>query len=775
MSVSRLRIRPGLPYPLGATWDGKGVNFALYSANAEKVVLCLFDDDGKNEINRIVVPECTNEVWHVYIPEARPGQLYNYRVYGVYDPANGHRFNHNKLLIDPYAKWVKGNVIWNDVLLGFDPESPKLDLSFDKRDSAAYVPKSMVVDTAYTWGDDLKPETSWDKTIIYEAHVRGMTMLHSRIPKYYRGTFTGLYQPEIIDYLKKLGVTAIELMPIQAFFGDRHPTNKGKINYWGYDPLCYFIPEPRYTYSKHMNEFKSLVSSLHDAGIEVILDVVYNHTGEGSQMGPTLSFRGIDNASYYKLNKENPRYYEDTTGCGSSFNVENPRVLQLIMDSLRYWVSEMHVDGFRFDLALSLAREEEVGFKQKSGFLDAIGQDPILQKVKLIAEPWDLGIGGYQLGAFPPGWSEWNDQYRDTVRKFWKSDEGQIASIASRITGSSDVFGYRGRRPSASINFITAHDGFTLRDLVTYNNKHNMANGENNKDGSDNNNSWNSGVEGETLDPKIKSLRLRRIKNMMATLLLSQGTPMIASGDELGKTQKGNNNPYCQDNITSWINWEGIDDEAEEVLRFTRNLINIRRGHAVFGRQHFFRGQYIPGTKLKDITWLKPNGAEMIGTDWQKGYPKSISFILAGDAGDAHFTEKGELSSDVSFFIIMNAYMGEIEWIFPEIKGFKGWQLVIDTYKKGKWSDYKKYIFGEKINVQPMSFLMFKSYGGLKDINNNEQELNMMTSMGLAENIMPSNPLNYMIATTDDIENAAADNNKYAGSVDLDEVVNKNT
>ena len=524
---SRSMIWPGRPDPLGATWDGSGVNFALFSVYAEKVELCLFDAAGTREIERIVLPEYTNEVWHGYLPEGRPGMLYGYRVYGAYDPANGHRFNANKLLIDPYAKALVGPLRWSDAHYGYRVGSQREDLSFDRRDNARGMPKSQVVDLAFTWGNDKPPRTSWGRTVIYEAHPRGFTMQHEAVPPQLRGTFAGLNTNAVVEYLRALGISAIELLPVHAFADDRHLVAKGLHNYWGYNSLNYFAPHAPYLSSGTLAEFKTMVARFHDAGIEVILDVVYNHTAEGNHLGPTLSFRGVDNASYYRLMPDDKRHFIDDTGTGNSLNMAHPRVLQMVMDSLRYWVTEMHVDGFRFDLATTVARES-YGFDSQGGFLDACGQDPVLSKVKLIAEPWDVGPGGYQVGGFPPGWAEWNDRYRDTVRRFWKGDMGMLPDLAARLTGSADIFERNGRRPWSSINFITAHDGFTLNDLVSYNDKHNEANGENNRDGSSANNSWNHGVEGPTNNPAVNALREQQKRNLLATLLLSQGTPHAA-------------------------------------------------------------------------------------------------------------------------------------------------------------------------------------------------------------------------------------------------------
>jgi glycogen operon protein len=576
-------VWPGQPYPRGATWDGEGVNFSVFSANADKVELCIFDSSGRHEVQRILLRERTDEIWHSYLPEARPGLLYGYRVYGPYDPGRGHRFNPNKLLIEPYAKHLQGTVVWSDAHFGYRVGNSKADLSFDKRDSAPGTPKSRVIDPAFTWGDDRPPRVPWHDTVIYEAHVRGMTMRHPQVPPQLRGTYAGMATAPVIEHLQRLGITTLELMPIHAFFDDRHLLQKGLRNYWGYNTVGFFAPEMRFSATGRVSEFKTMVKSLHSAGIEVILDVVYNHTAEGNQMGPTLSFRGIDNAAYYRLVPEDPRYYMDFTGTGNTLNLQHPRVLQLIMDSLRYWVLEMHVDGFRFDLASALAREL-FDVDRLGSFFDTIGQDPVLSQVKLIAEPWDIGSGGYQVGNFPPGWNEWNDKYRDTMRAYWKGDGGLIGDFARRFTGSSDLYEASGRKPHASINFVTAHDGFTLQDLVSYNEKHNEANGEDSRDGSNDNRSWNCGVEGPAADPLIRKLRTQQRRNLMATLLLSQGVPMMLAGDELGRTQNGNNNAYCQDTETSWLDWN-LDEEQSEFLGFVAHMIDLRRRHAVFSRR----------------------------------------------------------------------------------------------------------------------------------------------------------------------------------------------
>src|SRR3984885_4607911 len=572
---SKPAVWPGRPYPQGATWDGEGVNFAIFSEFAEKVELCLFDQNGRQETHRVVLPEHTDQVWHGYLPEARPGLLYGYRVYGPYEPLKGFRFNPNKLLLDPYAKQLLGTLRWSDAHFGYRIGHKQEDLSFDRRDSASGMPKCRVIDPAFTWGADRPPRIPWHESVIYELHVKGFTMRHPEVPPALRGTYAGLATAPVVKYLQGLGITAVELMPVHYFVDDRHLVDKGLRNYWGYNSIGFFAPETRYSATGSVNEFKTMVKALHSAGIEVILDVVYNHTAEGNHLGPTLCFRGADNASYYRLTPDNPRYYMDFTGTGNTLNLQHPRVLQLIMDSLRYWVLEMHVDGFRFDLASALAREL-FDVDRLGSFFDTIGQDPVLSQVKLIAETWDVGSGGYQVGTFPPGWNEWNDKYRDTMRAYWKGDGGLIGDFARRFTGSSDLYEASGRKPHASINFVTAHDGFTLQDLVSYNEKHNEANGEDSRDGSNDNRSWNCGVEGPAADPLIRKLRTQQKRNLIATLLLSQGVPMVLAGDELGRTQDGNNNAYCQDNETSWVDWQ-LDEEQQQFMEFVAHMIDFRR------------------------------------------------------------------------------------------------------------------------------------------------------------------------------------------------------
>jgi glycogen operon protein len=678
------------------------VNFALFSASAEKVELCLFDARGERELERVVLPEHTDQVWHGYLPDIRPGQLYGYRVSGPYDPARGHRFNHHKLLLDPYARALAGAFRWSDAHFGYRLGSARADLSFDRRDSARGMPKCQVVDPAFTWGEDRPPRTPWHQSVLYEVHPRGFTMLHPDVPAPLRGTFAAFTIPEIVAYLRDLGITAIEFLPVHAFLQDRHLVERGLRNYWGYNTLAFFAPEPRYLASAGLGEFKAMVRCLHEAGIEVMLDVVYNHTAEGNHLGPTLSFRGLDNASYYKLVPEEPRFYWDATGCGNTLDLSHPRVLQLVMDSLRYWVREMHVDGFRFDLATALARDP-LAFDPGSSFLDAVRQDPVLSAVKLIAEPWDLGEGAYQLGRFPPGWSEWNGRFRDTVRRFWKGDAGQIPDLASRITGSADLFGHDGRRPSASVNFVTAHDGFTLRDLVSYNDKHNEANGEDNRDGLNENDSWNCGVEGATDDPAILELRRRQQQNLLGTLLLSQGVPMLLAGDEVGNTQHGNNNAYCQDSEIAWITWKDGDGS---LVDFVRRLTTLRREHPVFRRPHFFRGQTIPGTAVKDIVWLTPAGQEKTEDDWRFAEARCLGFLLGGDAGEYFYSPQGQPELDDGFLVLLNAHHEAVPFTLPPATFGREWEVVLDTARTRDDTPAARYTHGQAYPLESRSLTL---------------------------------------------------------------------
>jgi isoamylase len=670
-------VFPGEAFPLGATYDGLGTNFSLFSQIAEAVDLCLFDADGRE--TRYALPEVDGYVWHGYIEDVEPGQLYGYRVHGTYDPANGLRANPAKLLIDPYAKAVHGEVQWGQAPYGYSLDGD--DLTFDETDSAASMPKAIVIDPAFEWGWDRPPRHRWADTVIYETHVKGLTWRHPEVPEHHRGTFAGVAHPAVIDHLTRLGVTAIELMPVHHFVHDHRLAELGLRNYWGYNSIAYLAPHSGYGSRpghRVVKEFKAMVRELHRAGIEVILDVVYNHTAEGDQMGPTLGFRGIDNQSYYRLVDGNQRLYSDSTGTGNTLNVRNPHVLQLMMDSLRYWVTEMHVDGFRFDLAATLARQfHEVD--RLSAFFDLIQQDPVISQVKLIAEPWDVGDGGYQVGNFPPLWSEWNGKYRDSVRDYWREGGTSIGELAERLTGSSDLYQANGRSPFASINFVTAHDGFTLRDLVSYNDKHNQANGENNRDGTDDNRSWNCGTEGATTDPDINALRNRQVRNLLATLFLSQGVPMLLGGDEFGRTQVGNNNAYCQDNEVSWYDWDNIDSA---LLEWTRRLIGLRRSHPVFRRRRFFQGRALRGTisdgALPDLAWFRPDGDLMTDADWEVGYAKSLGVFLNGQAipdPDQH----GRPVVDDSFFVVLNAWDEELDFTMPDSRWGASWEVVLDT------------------------------------------------------------------------------------------------
>ncbi|HEV8674120.1 MAG TPA: glycogen debranching protein GlgX [Methylomirabilota bacterium] len=677
-----MRTRPGHPYPLGATWDGAGVNFALFSENATGVELCLFNGaggDGEAEV-RVPMTEQTDQVWHIYLPEVRPGQRYGYRVHGPYDPPAGHRFNPAKLLLDPYAKAIDSTVRWSDALFGYEVGHSDADLSRDDRDSAAGMPKCVVIDPAFSWGEDRRPRTPLNQSVIYEVHVKGLTARHADVPKALRGTYAGVASPAAVDYFKALGVTAVELLPIQQFIADKQLVDRGLTNYWGYNSIGFFAPDVGYGASgragQQVAEFKTMVKTLHDAGIEVILDVVYNHTAEGNQLGPTLCFRGIDNAAYYRLVADDRRHYMDYTGCGNTLNMTHPRTLQLIMDSLRYWILEMHVDGFRFDLAAALARELS-DVDRLGAFFDIIHQDPVISQVKLIAEPWDLGEGGYQVGNFPVLWAEWNGQYRDTVRAYWKGDEGQAGPLAYRLTGSSDLYGRGGRRPYASINFVTAHDGFTLADLVSYNQKHNEANGEENRDGADHNLSWNCGAEGPTDDQGVAALRERQKRNFMATLLLSQGVPMLAGGDEIGRTQQGNNNAYCQDNELSWHDWN-LDRARRDLLRFVRFLIGLRRRHPVLRRRQFFYGRRIHGSEVKDLAWFRPDGKEMTEEDWTNPHTRCFGLRLSGDAIE-DVDARGRRIADDTFLIMLNAHHESVPFLLPAHRRGVRWEVVVDT------------------------------------------------------------------------------------------------
>jgi glycogen operon protein len=707
-------ICPGKPYPLGATWDGGGVNFALFSEHATKVEICLFDTaDDHYEAERITLPEQTDDVWHVYIPYLKPRQLYGYRVHGPYDPERGFRFNPNKLLIDPYAKAISGTIKWSNTMYGYPIGHEAADLAFDASDSAPNMPRCVVVDNSFPWGDDRQLDIPLHKSVIYEMHVKGFTQMHPDVPEYLRGTYAGLATPAVIEYLQSLGVTAVELLPVHQHVDDRFLVDRNLSNYWGYNSLNYFAPDVRYATpevdGEQVYEFKAMVKTLHAAGIEVILDVVYNHTAEGNHLGPTLSLRGIDNAAYYRLVPDSMRHYMDYTGTGNSLNMLNARTIQMIMDSLRYWVSEMHVDGFRFDLAATLARGLHEA-DRLSSFFDVIHQDPVISQVKLIAEPWDVGPGGYQVGNFPVRWSEWNGKYRDTVRRFWKGDESQVAELAYRLSGSSDLYQHNGRRPYASINFVTAHDGFTLRDLVSYNHKHNEANGEGNRDGDDHNNSWNCGVEGPTDDPEVNALRERQMRNFLGTLLLSQGVPMITAGDEFGRTQHGNNNAYCQDNEISWLNWD-LSEFGQQLLDYTRRLVQIRNDHPVLHRRRFFQGRSIHGSGIHDIVWLRPDGLEMSDDEWDNGLVRCIGMLLNGNEMD-DWNERGELVRDDILLLLLNAYHETVTFTLPgkfHSRKTRPWELLLDTSVAETWREgqsTKRLKAGEKYQLHGRSLVL---------------------------------------------------------------------
>jgi glycogen operon protein len=702
-----LKIWPGEPYPLGATFTGEGTNFSLFSEAAERVELCLFDDDG-NE-TRIDLPETTALCWHGYVPGIRPGQRYGYRVHGQWEPEQGRWCNPSKLLLDPYAKAIDGAWTWNEAMFPYHfdrPEDSKNDL-----DSAPFMPKSVVIDQAFDWADDARPRISWHRTIVYETHVKGFTKRHPGIPEEIRGTYAALSHPVTIEHLTSLGVTAVELLPVHQFVQDSVLQDKGLRNYWGYNSIGYLAPHNEYascgTRGQQVQEFKRMVQAMHRAGIEVILDVVYNHTAEGNHLGPVLSFKGIDNTAYYRTVADNRRYYMDYTGTGNTLNMRHPHVLQLIMDSLRYWVLDMHVDGFRFDLAATLARELH-DVDRLSSFFDLIQQDPVVSQVKLIAEPWDVGEGGYQVGNFPPLWSEWNGKYRDCVRDFWRGTEQTLAELGSRFTGSSDLYQGTARRPHASINFITAHDGFTLRDLVSYNEKHNEANGEENRDGESHNRSWNCGAEGPTDDPAVNALRNRQLRNFLATLFLSQGVPMLCGGDEIGRTQGGNNNAYCQDNEISWYDWEHAD---QALLGFTRDLIRLRNDHPVFRRRRWFQGRPIRGTSVADIGWFTPSGAPMSDEDWQAGFAKSLAVFLNGDAIPTR-DRRGERVVDDSFYVMFNAHQDPIEFVMPEAQWGERWMIVLDTHDAANHVEVEAHGrqlgAGEHVRVEAWSMILLQ-------------------------------------------------------------------
>jgi isoamylase len=701
-----MQIWPGKPYPLGATFDGSGTNFSLFSELAQRVELCLFDDQGHE--TRIDLPESTALCWHGYLPNIRPGQRYGFRVHGPWAPEHGQWCNPSKVLIDPYAKAVDGLWNWSEAVFPYHFDAP--ESSRNELDSAPFVAKSVVINPYFDWSNDRQPNTPWHRTVLYETHVKGFSRTHPGIPEELRGTYAGLAHPVSVDYLQKLGVTAVELLPVHQFVQDSSLIDRGLKNYWGYNSIAYLAPHNEYATGQpgdQVLEFKNLVRTLHAAGIEVILDVVYNHTAEGNHLGPMLSFKGIDNPAYYRLTPDNRRYYMDYTGTGNTLNMRHPHVLQLIMDSLRYWVIDMHVDGFRFDLAATLARELH-DVDRLSSFFDLIQQDPVVSQVKLIAEPWDIGEGGYQVGNFPPLWSEWNGKYRDTVRDFWRGTDQTLAEFGSRLTGSSDLYQGTARRPYASVNFITAHDGFTLRDLVSYNEKHNEANGEDNRDGESHNRSWNCGEEGPTANPDVLALRRRQTRNFLSTLFLSQGVPMLVGGDEIGRTQRGNNNAYCQDNEISWYDWAHVDDQ---LLQFTRRLIAFRHRHAVFCRRRWFQGRPIHGSQVSDIGWFTAAGVEMSDEDWGAGFAKSLGVFLNGRAIPT-LNERGEPVTDDTFYVMFNAHHEPLEFRLPERTWGDAWTLILNTAEEkdllAEQEEGPAVSAGDRIEVQPWSLVLLR-------------------------------------------------------------------
>jgi isoamylase len=696
------RVREGTSQAHGAIWDGKGTNFTLFSANATKVEVCLFDPLGGTELERIALPEYTDQIWHGYIPDVHPGSVYAMRVHGPYEPHAGHRFNPNKLVLDPYARAHIGELKWVPEVFGYTLGHADEDLSFDERDSAPFVPKCVVVDPNFDWkGQPRKGGIPWDRTIIYEAHVKGFTKLHKGVPEKQRGTYKGLGCKQVVDYVKSLGVTTIELLPVHAFINDGILLERGLTNYWGYNSIGYFAPDPRYASEpeQSLREFKEMVASFHEAGLEVVLDVVYNHTAEGNERGPTLSFKGIDNASYYRLLPEK-RYYINDTGTGNTVNLSHPNVIEMVTDSLRYWVNELHIDGFRFDLGTVLAREPN-GFDNQSGFLKACHQDPVLRTVKLIAEPWDCGPGGYQVGEFPPGWAEWNDRYRDTVRDYWKG-QTSASAVAHRLCASAEIFNRLGRRPSASINFVTAHDGFTLNDVVTYNDKHNELNGEDNRDGTSDNRSWNCGAEGPTKDATINALRERQLRNFMATLLLSQGTPMFVAGDEFGRTQNGNNNAYCQDNAISWLNWE-LAEKGKSLMQFVQKLCALRAKYPILRRNRFLTGSLDEELGIKDLTWINASGAEMSAEEWGDGLMRCFGMLIDGRSRPTGLRQRG---TEAAMLIVLNSHHDLVNFTLPEYPDGETWDLLLDTDVPNRSAGYKGKT-GEVFGITGRSLFLF--------------------------------------------------------------------
>jgi glycogen operon protein len=675
-------VWPGVPYPLGATFDGKGVNFAVFSSRAEGIDLCLYDPaNPAREVFRAPMADLTGQVWHSYLPGLAPGALYGYRVKGPYAPEEGLRFNAAKLLVDPYAKAISGKVDWKAPVHGYPYQAGKTDVALDEQDDAWGVPRSVVVDDAFDWGGDRRPEHLWRSTILYEVHVKGFTARHPGVPRELRGTYAGLSHPAAIEHMTKLGVTSVELLPVHEAVDDGFLVKRELRNYWGYNTLGFFAPDQRFSSQgsrgEQVREFKQMVKALHAAGLEVILDVVYNHTCEGNEQGPTLSFRGFDNEAYYWLMPGEPRRYRDFTGCGNSLNAKHPMVLKLVADSMRYWVSEMHVDGFRLDLTTTLGRAGKGDFDPNAAFFDLVHQDPVLSRVKLIAEPWDVGQDGYKLANFPVLWAEWNGRYRETLRRYWKGDERQAGEIGYRMTGSSDLFKISGRRPTASINYIAVHDGFTLNDLVSYNRKHNEANGEENRDGGNDNFSWNCSVEGDTDDPDVIALRERQRRNFLASLFCSVGTPMLCAGDEMGRTQKGNNNAYCQDNQISWVDWD-LSESQRQLLEFTTKVIGLRRGQPVLQRRHFFQGSAIEDSRFKDLVWFRPDGAEMTASDWAMPFFRSLGYLLGGDAIPARDNQGRRIVGD-TLLVLMNAFHEPVEFTLPAIEWGAEWEIAVDT------------------------------------------------------------------------------------------------
>jgi isoamylase len=685
-----MRLSAGSPHPLGATWDGRGTNFAIFSANAQKIELCLFDSQGRRELERITLPERTEEIWHGYLNDVVPGQLYGYRVHGPYQPERGFRFNAHKLLVDPYAKRLAGRVVWNDAHFGYRAGHQRADLSFDRRDNARGMPKAAVVDPAYTWGEERRPAVPWEDTIIYEAHVKGLTQLREDVPPAWRGTFRGLSAPSVIAHLKRLGVTTLELLPIHAFVDDRILLERRLNNYWGYNTIAFFAPEARYANDGALDSFRSTVARLHDAGIEVVLDVVYNHTAEGNHLGPTLSFRGIDNTSYYRLQPDQPRFYDDVTGTGNSLNLMHPRVLQMVMDSLRYWVEVCHVDGFRFDLATTLGRGPN-GFDRGGAFFAAIQQDPVLSTVKLIAEPWDVGLGGYQVGSFPPVWSEWNDRFRSALRRYWAGEGNLIGELGRRMTGSADLFNHDRRSPRASINHVTVHDGFTLADLVSYEGKHNEANAEENRDGSDDNHSNNWGVEGPTDDPNILKLRQQIRRNLLSCLMLAQGVPLLLAGDEVGNSQSGNNNAYCQDNAIGWVDWSGLEHDGADMTALLALLNDLRRQFPQLRARRWVEGKRPDGSY--GVLWLTPKAAEMTQADWNFPEGRFLSYVL----GPA---ERGQSP----LYIVLNAAPQAIDFTLPSVPEARRWNALLNT---AATPDKRELASGTKLQAPARSVLVF--------------------------------------------------------------------